>query len=148
MNYQEALAYLDKSRRIGYKHTLDVFSEVVYNFLNPSDDLRVIHVAGTNGKGSVCAMLASVLTAAGFKTGRYTSPHLNRVNERIAIDGAPIGDADFAAAISAAKAAADARGETLTFFELLTAAAFYHFHEKNVDFVVLETGLGGRLDAT
>ena len=104
---------------------------------------RMIHVAGTNGKGAVCAMLDSALRAAGFRTGRYTSPHLVSLNERFFLDGAPVGDAMLDAAL------ADAGDVSrLTYFELLTLAAFCLYRRAGAEWLVLETGLGGRLDAT
>ncbi|MDO9541529.1 MAG: folylpolyglutamate synthase/dihydrofolate synthase family protein, partial [Kiritimatiellia bacterium] len=109
--------------------------------------------AGTNGKGSVCALLESVLRAAGFKTGLYTSPHLMRVNERIKVNGECISDEDLVVLIELVeKYAEDYRaspdGREVTFFEFLTALAFEYFRRKNVETLILETGLGGRLDAT
>ena len=117
--------------------------------------LPCIHVAGTNGKGSVCAMLESVLRTAGLRTGLYTSPHLIRFNERIRVDGAPIPDEDLSRLLAEVEAA-DARQSASgapgarpgTFFELTTAVALKWFQEQNVQLVVLETGLGGRLDST
>jgi dihydrofolate synthase/folylpolyglutamate synthase len=111
-------------------------------------------VAGTNGKGSVVAYCDSVLRASGLRTGRYTSPHLVRVNERIAVDGRDVADGEFADGVRAVREAAErlVRRRVLrahpTFFEVLTAAAFAHFRRRRVDVAVLEVGLGGRLDAT
>ena len=119
------------------------------------DRLPCIHVAGTNGKGSVCAMLESVLRTAGLRTGLYTSPHLIRFNERIRVDGAPIPDEDLSRLLGDVEAA-DARQSASgapdvrpgTFFELTTAVALKWFQEQNVQIAILETGLGGRLDST
>lgn len=119
------------------------------------DRIPCIHVAGTNGKGSVCAMLESILRTAGLRTGLYTSPHLIRFNERIRVDGAPIPDEDLSRLLGEVEAA-DARQSASgvpdarpgTFFELTTAAALKWFQEQNVQIAILETGLGGRLDAT
>jgi len=106
---------------------------------------RVIQVAGTKGKGSTCRFLDSILRAAGLRTGRYLSPHLERVEERIAVGGAPIAERDFARAVGETLRAAEAG---TTFFEALTAAACLHFARASTEAVVLEVGLGGRLDAT
>ena len=118
---------------------------------NPQDRLKVIHVAGTNGKGSTCAMLASVLQAAGYRTGLYTSPHLVRFNERIRIDGQCITDGEIEEygrrVIEVAKAVATA-DDPMTFFEVTTLLAFEYLAAKEVDVAIVETGLGGRLDAT
>jgi len=114
---------------------------------------RSVHVAGTKGKGSTAAMVASVLTAAGYRTGLYTSPHLLTIRERIQVDGRPIEEDDFASGVRRLQPEVEAvnrlgtHGE-LTTFEILTALAFQHFRDRRVDFQVMETGLGGRLDAT
>ncbi|HEY6292693.1 MAG TPA: folylpolyglutamate synthase/dihydrofolate synthase family protein [Terriglobia bacterium] len=111
-------------------------------------------VAGTNGKGSTSAMLASILTCAGYRTGLYTSPHLLRVNERISVDGREIGDEEFALAFSEVQHAVSGLldrailAQRPSFFEFLTATAFVHFARTPMDFIVLEVGMGGRLDAT
>jgi dihydrofolate synthase/folylpolyglutamate synthase len=112
------------------------------------------HIAGTNGKGSTAAMIERILRAAGMKTGLYTSPHLERINERIRINGAPIGDAEFAAAFERVLSAIEAEMAAgvltahPTFFEVMTAMAFAAFEQAGVKFAVYEVGLGGRLDAT
>lgn len=112
----------------------------------PHERLLTIHVAGTNGKGSTCAMLASILRHAGYRVGVYSSPHIHTFNERISVQGALIDDADIARL--AAPLVADARQHGWTFFEVTTAMAFRYFAERRVDVAVIETGLGGRLDAT
>ena len=119
---------------------------------NPEKDLRCLHIAGTNGKGSVAVYLASVLRAAGYSVGLYTSPNLVRVNERISVNGEPIPDADLDRLMTKVGGAAGdveiALHETPTQFEIWTALAFLYFKERAVDYVVLETGLGGEFDAT
>jgi dihydrofolate synthase/folylpolyglutamate synthase len=113
---------------------------------DPQENLRVLHVAGTNGKGSVCAILESVLMAAGYKTGFYLSPHLQSPRERIRLAGRDISKKDFARILNRTLRL-DSKKE-LTYFEIITSMAFQYFMEKKADIVVLETGLGGRLDAT
>ncbi|MFI5363406.1 MAG: bifunctional folylpolyglutamate synthase/dihydrofolate synthase [Elusimicrobiota bacterium] len=113
---------------------------------NPHERVPAFHVAGTNGKGSTCAMLAAVLRASGRRTGLYVSPHLLGVRERIVVDGRPISEAAFARLMTRALAADPAR--RMTYFELLTSVAFQHFADSACDVTVLETGMGGRLDAT
>ncbi len=123
---------------------------------NPHRELPVVHVAGTKGKGSTVAMLAAILEAEGYRTGRYVSPHIHRVEERICLDGLPIATGDLAGACELVRIAveqldrsADRRGARRpTWFEVMTAIAFVHFARAGAEIVVLETGLGGRLDAT
>ncbi|AUX35128.1 MULTISPECIES: folylpolyglutamate synthase/dihydrofolate synthase family protein [Sorangium] len=124
---------------------LDRVREALAALGDPHADVAAVHVAGTNGKGSVCAMVESVARAAGLRTGLYTSPHLSRFAERIRIDGEPIGDAALERALSAAL---ERVPSPLTFFEALTVAAFVAFRDAGVDLAILEVGLGGRLDAT
>jgi dihydrofolate synthase/folylpolyglutamate synthase len=120
---------------------------------NPHLGRRTIHIVGSKGKGSVAVMIASVLQAAGYRSGLYTSPHLHNMRERIVVDGRPIGEGEFArlAAVLVSPVAAeneDGRFGQLTTFELLTALAFLYFREREVQWQVLEVGMGGRLDAT
>ena len=111
---------------------------------HPESNLRVVHVAGTNGKGSVSAMVESIARSAGLRTGLYTSPHLSKFAERIRLDGEPIGDDTLSDALNRALEI----GPDLSFFEVATLAAFLALHDARVDIAVLEVGLGGRLDAT
>ncbi|MGH9778367.1 MAG: bifunctional folylpolyglutamate synthase/dihydrofolate synthase, partial [Candidatus Acidiferrales bacterium] len=121
---------------------------------HPERRFASVHIAGTNGKGSVAAMVESILRAAGHRTGLYTSPHLERINERIAVVSASVSDAEFAAAFNAVAGAIEpllaenALPNHPSFFETLTAMAFWHFAQAGVEAAVLEVGMGGRLDAT
>ena len=139
-------------RRFGMRPGLDVMRAVLAALGNPQDALKVVHVAGTNGKGATCAMLDAVLRAAGLRVARYTSPHLVSINERFFLDGAPASDTALEAAaarvLDVVERLERTRGFEVTFFETLTAMAFLLFAEAKPDVVVLETGLGGRLDAT
>ena len=117
-------------------------------FDNVQDKLKIIHVAGSNGKGSVCAMLSSVLKEANYKVGTFISPHLIEYNERFLINGKCISDTDFVRLTEKVKKVSEDTGYNLTFFEILTCIAFLYFYEQECDVVVLEVGLGGRLDAT
>ena len=139
-------------RRFGMRPGLDVMRAVLAGLGNPQDALKVIHVAGTNGKGAVCAMLDAILRAAGYRVARYTSPHLVSINERFFLDGAPASDAALEAVadrvLDVVERLERTQGFEVTFFETLTAMAFVLFAEAKPDLVVLETGLGGRLDAT
>ena len=152
MDYKESLSYLESLNVFGSKLGLSRIERLVGLLGHPERRYGTVHVTGTNGKGSVSAMTAAILTESGFRTGLYTSPHLTSYTERFVIDGEPASEADFAAAISAAKEAAEAmlaEGlEQPTEFEVLTAAAFYYFAEKHVDYAVIEVGLGGLLDST
>ena len=152
MDYKESLSYLESLNVFGSKLGLSRIERLTELLGHPERRYRTVHVTGTNGKGSVSAMTAAILTESGFRTGLYTSPHLTSYTERFVIDGEQASEADFAAAISAAKEAAEtmlAEGlEQPTEFEVLTAAAFYYFAEKHVDYAVIEVGLGGLLDST
>lgn len=134
-------------RRFGIKLGLDVIGNVLEGLGNPQNRYRTVHVAGTNGKGSIAASLASILQEAGLRVGRYTSPHLVRFNERICIDGQPITDEEVIEAYAAIGEAHSADRDP-TFFEFSTAMALLMFSRRQVDWAVIETGMGGRLDAT
>ncbi len=123
--------------------------ETLLNALdNPQQQVPIIHVAGTNGKGSVCAYLSSILSAAGYKVGRYTSPHLVNWTERICINQEPIASEELEAILKQIQAAIDPNIESPTQFEVITAAAWLYFAKNKVDIAIIEVGLGGRLDAT
>ncbi len=151
---QDPLSYLFGLEQFGIKFGLQNIHAVCARLGHPERAFRSVHVAGTNGKGSVTAMVDAGLRAAGHRTGRYTSPHLIRLNERFAIAGRPIGDAELLEAISFVRAVVEALvGDgTLdtqpTFFEVTTAVAFELFRRASVELAVVEVGLGGRLDAT
>jgi len=139
---------LSSRLRFGMKPGLDAMRTACAALGNPERNLRgAIHVAGTNGKGAVCAMLDACLRAGGFRVGRYTSPHLINVNERFFLDGAPVDDCQLDAIVSTLKPPA-LTPQPLTYFELLTLVAFLLYAREDPDFTMLETGLGGRLDAT
>jgi len=148
MTYQEALDYFTRTEMLGSHLGLERMGELLKKLGSPERQLRFIHVAGTNGKGSTAALLDACLRAAGYRVGLYTSPHLVRYNERFRINGEPISDEVLAAAAERVKAAADTLEEGPTQFELLTCIGFCCFLEAGCDLVVLEVGLGGRLDAT
>jgi dihydrofolate synthase / folylpolyglutamate synthase len=145
--YSAAIHWLFETQNRGVKLGLDNIGRLLAALREPQNELRFIHVAGTNGKGSVCAMIDSICRSAGMKTGLFTSPHLIRFNERIQINGLPIDDADVVAGIRRIRELIEEERHP-TFFEITTALAFHYFQVKGVDLVVLETGLGGRLDAT
>lgn len=143
--YNALLAKIYALQNKGIKLDLKNVTQILKKLGNPHNCFRSLHIAGTNGKGSVAAMADSVLRQAGYRTGIFTSPHLEVFNERIRVNGASIPDET---ALSAAKRVLAADGENLTFFEIVTVMAFLIFAESQLDFVVLETGMGGRLDAT
>ncbi len=145
-NYQEALRFLDSLQFHKIKLGLGPMREFLALVGNPEEYLKIIHVAGTNGKGSVCAGLVSVLQEAGFRTGLYTSPHLASPRERFRINNTFIPIEDFTRITEKIRDVLN--GSMITYFEFTTALALLWFYEQTVDFVVLETGLGGRLDAT
>ena len=135
-------------RRFGMRPSLDAISGVCAALGDPQKKLRAIHVAGTNGKGAVCAMIDACLRSCGLRACRYTSPHLVRINERFFVDGKPVDDVTLESAADKVFHADSDTNSQLTFFEALTAVAFIAFSEAKCDYAVLETGLGGRLDAT
>ncbi len=152
MDYAEAVCYLENCHKFGSKQGHNNFEKLMALFGSPQDKIPAIHVAGTNGKGSNCAMIASILSKQGYKVGMFSSPHLMRYNERISICGEYINDFDFARHVGIVKEKVfelfENSDEYFSFFEIITAVAFNYFFEKKVDFVVLEVGLGGRLDST
>jgi len=148
VNYKSSLEYVYSLESFGIKLGLKRIRFLLKKLGSPEKKMKIIHVAGTNGKGSVCAMLSSILGEK-YRVGRYTSPNLVDVRERITINGRMISKNDFSRIMTRIKKinVPSCFGHP-TFFETLTAVALKYFHEKNIDFAVLETGLGGRLDAT
>lgn len=146
MDYHSSLDYLYGLQRFGIKLGLDNIRELLARLGHPERSFRIIHVAGTNGKGSVCATLAEILHRGGYATGRYTSPHLHSFTERIQVNGDPISEAQVAELTAEIRALAE--GIPATFFEFTTALALLYFARRQVEWVVLEVGMGGRLDAT
>lgn len=148
----KAIGRLYARRRFGIELGLEREMALLNALGNPERGLKIIHVAGTNGKGSTCALIESVLRAAGLRTGLYTSPHLIRLNERFRVDGQPITDDELSALLWRVEVAAEGLESLFshgaTFFECTTAMALACFRDARADVVVLETGLGGRLDAT
>jgi dihydrofolate synthase / folylpolyglutamate synthase len=149
--YEESLSWLYARQRLGIKLGLGKVERLLAALGDPQDAFKAIHVAGTNGKGSVTRMLAEVLRRAGLRTGATTSPHLVAFTERIEVDGAEIPRDDVARLLHALRGPVedlDHAGEPPTFFEVVTALAFLHFRDAGVEWAVVETGMGGRLDAT
>lgn len=148
MTYAEAMDYIHSVVWLGSRPGLSRISVLCEKLGHPEKELRFIHVGGTNGKGSFCCMLANILKEAGYRTGLYTSPYIERFNERMQIDGEPISDAELAALTEQVKVVADTMDDPPTEFELITALCFLYFRDHHCDYVVLEVGLGGRLDST
>jgi dihydrofolate synthase/folylpolyglutamate synthase len=146
-SYKSCLKSLYSLRRYGIILGLDIIGNILKGVGNPQNNFNTIHVAGTNGKGSIASALSTILHKAGYKVGLYTSPHLVRFNERICINNHPVSDENIVAAYKAVKSAHHGSREP-TFFEFTTAMAFYEFGRHNVEWAVVETGMGGRLDAT
>ena len=162
MNYTQAEKHL--SNFINYENVpginyaskeydLQHIEELLHRMGDPHLTSKTVHIAGSKGKGSTAAMVAQVLTVAGYKTGLYTSPHLHNIRERIQIDGNQISKRDFTSLVSKLKqhydtTKTDTTYRQLTYFEALTVLAFSYFNKMGVEFQVLEVGLGGRLDAT
>ena len=151
--HAEAINYLYSLRNMGAKLGLERVERLLEELGSPQNDFRSILVGGTSGKGSTVTMLASILQETGYKTGRYTSPHLHSLTERIVIDGKEINENELVAMVvrirnAIEKMKTQPEFEHPTFFEVITAIAFLYFAEKKVEIAVLEVGLGGRLDAT
>ncbi len=148
MTYEEALAFIHSTCWKGSRPGLSRTVELCERLGRPQDGLRFVHIAGTNGKGSTSAMLASVLQKAGYRVGLYTSPYILRFNERMQIDGQDIPDDELAAITAHVRPHAEAMSDTPTEFELITAIALVYFARHKCDIVVFEVGMGGRLDST
>lgn len=146
MTYEEAVMYVESMGANTIKLGLERIKELLKTIGNPQESLKIIHVAGTNGKGSFCSFISSILEENGYKVGVYTSPHLISYKERYMINGECISEKEFSDLMEYIKSVSENINPTP--FEILTAAAFKYFEAKRVDFVVLETGLGGRFDAT
>lgn len=151
MNYKQTVEYLMNIPKFTHEPGLEAAKKLLKMLGNPEKNKKIIHVAGTNGKGSVCAYLNSVLIGMGSSVGLFTSPHLIRIEERIKINGVMVSEEVFAEAFEAVKECEKKlEGEfgQLSFFEYLFGMAMYCFEQAEVEYIVLETGLGGRLDAT
>ena len=148
MNVNEAIDYIHSVNWMFCNPGLDRVKALCHALGDPQDSLKFIHVAGTNGKGSFCSMLDSVLRAEGYRVGLFTSPYILEFGERMRVDGKNIADEELCALVEEIKPIADAMEDKPTEFELITALAFLYFARKKCDYVVLECGLGGRLDAT
>ncbi len=152
MEYTDALTFLDGLKRSKIKMRLEATRYLLLLLGDPHRDMRIIHVAGTNGKGSVCAVIASILVENNFMVGLYTSPHLEDFRQRIQVNGEMIAGEDVVDLVERIKPLVEEMGETgygkPTFFEVVTAMGLLYFSGNKVDFAVMEVGLGGRLDAT
>ncbi len=148
MDYTQAINFIHSTSNFFCKPGLERITQLCDLLDNPQDKLKFVHVAGTNGKGSFCAMLSSILTNAGFKVGTFTSPYILNFGERICINGKMITDDDLAEICTKIKPLTEKMIDPPTEFEVITAVAFYYFYKNNCDIVVLECGLGGKYDAT
>ena len=152
LNYQESLKFIEESHKFGIRLGLENSLKLLELLGNPQDKLKIIHVAGTNGKGSVCSFIANSLHAQGYKVGLYTSPYLEKFTERIRINGENIPEEDVARIVTLMREKIEQMVKEgfsyPTEFEIETAMAFYYYWEQGVDYVALEVGLGGRYDAT
>ena len=152
MTYEEAVAYIDETPKFTKKNTLENTQAILRKLGNPQDSMKILHIAGTNGKGSVCAFLSSILTTAGKHTGLFTSPHLVDINERFQINQEPVSDEAFLAAFhQVMDCVEEIQKEGYshpTYFEILFLIGMILFADAKVEYLVMETGLGGRLDCT
>ena len=147
LNYTKSKELLTSQGKFYINLGLDRMRALLNLIGNPQDKIKVIHIAGTNGKGSVSAIFAEILKSAGYKTGLYTSPHLVEYTERIKINNSDISQEDFAFYTSEICTLAEKNNIDLTEFEILTAVCFKYFYDKKIDYAIMETGLGGRFDA-
>lgn len=152
MNYHNIVNYIEEIPKFTVKNPPEHTKELLRRLGNPQDSIKVIHVAGTNGKGSTCAYLASMLSAGGYKTGLFTSPHLVKINDRFRIDGEIMSDEDFVESFLRVKKVIDEAKEDgyahPSYFETLFLMGVDYYYRKHVDYLVLETGLGGGKDPT
>ena len=146
-HYNKCIQTMYGLKRFGIKLGLSTIKSMMHGLGNPQDSFSCIHVAGTNGKGSIASSIASILKESNYRVGLYTSPHLVRFNERIRINNQPVSNKNIVEAYEALKKISTGKRE-LTFFEYSTAMALYEFGKQKVDWAVIETGMGGRLDAT
>ncbi len=144
----DPVAYINEPRWRSMSLGLERITELLERLGNPQNSLRFVHVAGTNGKGSTCAFVSSILQQAGYRVGLFTSPYIDHFEERIRVDGSEIGHDDLVSVTLRVREAAEAMDSHPTEFELMTAVAFEHFARRECDIVVCEVGLGGRLDST
>ena len=148
MTYEEAVSYIRTSVSPGSRPGLERVKELLERIGSPQDELKIIHVTGTNGKGSVCVMLESILRAAGYRIGMFTSPYMRKMNDCIRLDGRPIADECLAAVTDRLRPVVEQMEDRPTEFEFLTAAALSLFQSEHCGIVILETGMGARQDAT
>jgi dihydrofolate synthase/folylpolyglutamate synthase len=146
-HYNNCMKAMNSLKKFGIKPGLSRITDILKSLDNPQDNFSCIHVAGTNGKGSIASALSSIFSASGYKVGLYTSPHLVKFNERIRINNLPVSDRRIVESYNAVNKVIKNSLEA-TFFELSTAMSFYEFYRQKVDWAVIETGMGGRLDAT
>ncbi len=148
MTYSQAIQYLQGTNRAFCKPGTQRVASLCSALGDPQKTLSVIHVAGTNGKGSFCVILESLLRSGGFRVGRFSSPALSRINECVTVNGEMISDGDFARLVTTLQPLADGQNDRPTEFEILTALAFQYFKEQQCDYVIVECGMGGLTDAT
>jgi len=148
MTYNEAIKYIHSISWTGSRPGLERITQLCELMGNPQDDLTIVHVAGTNGKGSFCAMLESILRTAGYSTGMFTSPFVEHFNERFCYNGDMISERELAEIVQYVRPFAEQMDDFPTEFEFITAVGFEYFRRKKCDIVVLEAGMGGRLDST
>ena len=148
MNYKEAISWLNSFQRFGIKLGLERIKYICKKLGNPQDKYQIIHVGGSNGKGSVCQFLKSILCINGYRVGVYTSPHLQSLSERFVVDGKEISEKEIVSLVEKIKPIVDEMEDIPTFFEVTTAMAFQYFSDRKVEYAIIEVGLGGRFDAT
>ena len=151
MNYKDCIEWLNSFEKFGIKLGLERIDHICKKLENPHDHYKIIHVGGTNGKGSVCRFLESILVNSGYNVGTYTSPHLQRLSERFVVNKKEISETEIVKLVVKIKPIIEKmidENNIPTYFEIVTAMAFQYFKDNNIDFALIEVGLGGRFDAT
>jgi dihydrofolate synthase/folylpolyglutamate synthase len=151
MNFNQSLKWINSYQKFGIKLGLDRIKYILDELENPQENYKIIHIAGSNGKGSVCNFISSILIESGFNIGTYTSPHLHDIKERIVVNKKKISRIDFVDIIQEIKPIVEKmkkKGILPTYFEIITAISFQYFKKKKIDYAIIEVGLGGKYDAT
>ena len=148
MNFNDSLKWINRYQKFGIKLDLDRIEYILNKIDNPQNNYKIIHIGGSNGKGSICHYISSILKESDVIVGTYTSPHLHDIKERILVNKKKISNSDFVRITDKIRHIVEKMGNYPTYFEIITAISFEYFHQKNVEYAIIEVGLGGKYDAT